>query len=291
MHRHRLHPRVVRVARVVDVAAVHHLAVRKQLVDGRVEGGALGVGGHVARLLGELAPHRHRHNLARVHHPARQRPDARVAALDGDNLQLPLVAGLPARHDRVGGPVGPPLAEHAPPAHAGAAARVDWPLVRVEEEGALAREAVLELREVRPRAVGPAVRVGVAPLGREHRGGHEGHRRVLWPGHLPAHLCVLDREARRVLRVLLRPRVHVRRGVRGERALSVVQLLAERLDQRRVGNRGSASRRRRPSSAAASCCRSRLYRSFSRRAPSAASVRTSNAVVAPTLLCSRPWSS
>mmetsp|Transcript_37405 Transcript_37405/g.121669 ORF Transcript_37405/g.121669 Transcript_37405/m.121669 type:complete len:206 (+) Transcript_37405:82-699(+) len=61
MHRHRLHPRVVRVARVVDVAAVHLVPVclGEEPAGEVLEALALALG-HVARLLFKLAPQRHR---------------------------------------------------------------------------------------------------------------------------------------------------------------------------------------------------------------------------------------
>ena len=73
----------------------------------------------------ELAADRLRDGLARVDHAARQRPLARVAPLDRDELELVRPRRVVPRDDRVGRVVGPPLAEQPAPAHAGAAARVE----------------------------------------------------------------------------------------------------------------------------------------------------------------------
>ena len=107
-----LQPRVVRVARVIHVAPIHHLGLGalEQVIEQRVHLPLLlrflfrrqvrGEG--VARLLLELALHRRRSLLAEVHHAAWQRPFARVPALDHHHLKVSRLFVF-ARDDRVGG--------------------------------------------------------------------------------------------------------------------------------------------------------------------------------------------
>ena len=85
--------------------------------------------------------HSGRHLLARVNHTARDGPVARVLALDGDHLQLSRL-WVEARHDRVGGVVGPPLAQQPSASHAGAPARVDREALWVEADGPLIAQSL-----------------------------------------------------------------------------------------------------------------------------------------------------
>ena len=113
----------------------------EELVEARVEQRLLlGVGRQVARLLLELAPHRQRDGLARIHHAARQRPVARVLALDGHHLQLVRPRRVEARDDRVGRVVWPPLAQKTAALHARPPARVQGCGATIDEsDGALER--------------------------------------------------------------------------------------------------------------------------------------------------------
>src|SRR5687768_14644350 len=96
VHGDGLHPRVVGVARIVDVAAID--GVRAPEVELH------------ACLLLELAGDRLRARLPRVGHAARQGPPATVLALDDEDLER---AGprIVSRHDRIAREVGAPAAE------------------------------------------------------------------------------------------------------------------------------------------------------------------------------------
>ena len=125
VHRRRLHPRVVGVAGIIDVAAVH--------LDASVEDPfqplpvllavLLRVAGEA--LLLEFLLHLRGHHLPRLDHPARDRPLARVRPLHRHHLQHALALHLPPpRHDRVGRVVRTPLPEQPAPAQPRAPARV-----------------------------------------------------------------------------------------------------------------------------------------------------------------------
>mmetsp|Transcript_31814 Transcript_31814/g.93665 ORF Transcript_31814/g.93665 Transcript_31814/m.93665 type:complete len:486 (-) Transcript_31814:94-1551(-) len=134
VERRRLHPRVVRVARVVDVAAVHLVPVclGEEPAGEVLEALALALG-HVARLLFKLAPQRHRDELTGIHHPARDGPLARVPPLDDDHLERRAwLVRTPPCDDRVGGVVWSPLAQPASITHPRPPHRVERPPQLVE---------------------------------------------------------------------------------------------------------------------------------------------------------------
>eukprot|EP00967_Tisochrysis_lutea_P157434 scaffold319532_cov28-Tisochrysis_lutea.AAC.1 len=204
VHRGRLHPRIIRVARVVHVATIDlaPVALCEELVEHALEHLLLDRVGHRACLLRELTPHCKGDGLARVHHAARQGPLARVLALDRDHLKL-VRPGVEARDDWIGGVIGPPLAEQPAAFDAGAAARVERATEAVKADGALEADARL-MKLVRDGAgvggVGPAL---LDSLG-EHRIVGEVERGVLWVQRRPRHLGVRHIYARLVLRVLAR---------------------------------------------------------------------------------------
>mmetsp|Transcript_44114 Transcript_44114/g.142280 ORF Transcript_44114/g.142280 Transcript_44114/m.142280 type:complete len:214 (-) Transcript_44114:618-1259(-) len=213
MHRHRLHPRVVRVARVVDVAAVHDLsaaASRKELVEQPCHLGALRLARQIEHFLRKLAPHRRRDDLARIHHAARQGDDAVIRADDGGDLQ-PAARRVEACDDRVGGVVGAPLAEVAALAHPRPAARVEGLLMAVKGDRAFVRRAARPVDARRIHGVCPAAWLHRAVVC-EHVRRRERRWRVVGPLHRPRHLlvghdgpCGVEWEGRAGLRVRPRP--------------------------------------------------------------------------------------
>mmetsp|Transcript_48939 Transcript_48939/g.97648 ORF Transcript_48939/g.97648 Transcript_48939/m.97648 type:complete len:338 (-) Transcript_48939:4-1017(-) len=134
MEGRRLHPRVVSVTRVVDVSSIDDVSGREELISELLEACPLGGVLDVPRLLCELSTDSHRDGLARVDHPPRDGPSARVAPLYSNHLQLARPCGVEARDDRVGGVVGPPLTQQAAAAHPCAPSGVLRPLVDVEDE-------------------------------------------------------------------------------------------------------------------------------------------------------------
>mmetsp|Transcript_44115 Transcript_44115/g.142283 ORF Transcript_44115/g.142283 Transcript_44115/m.142283 type:complete len:214 (-) Transcript_44115:618-1259(-) len=213
MHRHRLHPRVVRVARVVDVAAVHLVPVclGEEPAGEVLEALALALG-HVARLLFKLAPQRHRDELTGIHHPARDGPLARVPPLDDDHLERRAwLVRTPPCDDRVGGVVGAPLAEVAALAHPRPAARVEGLLMAVKGDRAFVRRAARPVDARRIHGVCPAAWLHRAVVC-EHVRRRERRWRVVGPLHRPRHLlvghdgpCGVEWEGRAGLRVRPRP--------------------------------------------------------------------------------------
>mmetsp|Transcript_66132 Transcript_66132/g.157820 ORF Transcript_66132/g.157820 Transcript_66132/m.157820 type:complete len:265 (+) Transcript_66132:385-1179(+) len=121
VHRDRLHPSVIRVARIVNVPFVELLAVLEERIHLLFDRDlALRICVHcVQRLLPELPLGRHGHCLASVDHAARYGPLATVFALDQNHLQhpLPVIQGLPAGHDGVRRVVRPEVPEQPAPLH------------------------------------------------------------------------------------------------------------------------------------------------------------------------------
>eukprot|EP00964_Phaeocystis_antarctica_P077768 scaffold48315_cov64-Phaeocystis_antarctica.AAC.7 len=164
----RLDPGVVRVAPLVDVATVDHLALGEERVaHGRELRALLGVG-DVAGLLRELAPHGRGDLLVVVDHATGQTPLSDIPALDRYHLQPPLVSGVPPSHDRICGVVAAPLAKQASIGHARAAARVERSVLLVEAEGALVRDPLTPVLRPEPANLGvrpPARLRGAVVLG------------------------------------------------------------------------------------------------------------------------------
>ena len=183
------------------------------------------------------------------HHAARDGPLQRVLSLDGDDLQL-AARRVEARHDRVGGVVGAPLAEQPAAGQTGAPHRIERPAVRIKAQ-ALAKRvreatvphrvgcALLELvaharrvRWVGPFAAGGQVaRVVHDSIVRPRLG------RVLRPRGAPSHRLVGHMQALRVCRVLLRSSLGVQLVADAGRALG-----------RERSRRGGRARRSPPAS-------------------------------------------
>ena len=168
-----LQPRVVRVARVIDIAAVDDpglgaveqlLQLRRKVllrvaIDLAVD--VFGVGQlRYEALVHLLVPH-----CASVRHPPRDGELAGVLAVDCHHLQVAILRVVP-RHDRVGRVVGPPPAEEPAPSHARAATRVERRASRlVKLDGPLEGLALLESGHVaRLRRVRPALVLLILPL-------------------------------------------------------------------------------------------------------------------------------
>ena len=235
VHRRRLHPRVVGVARVVDVAAVDGRAALEELGDERVEERAVLL--LLALALPHLlhrAQHRRRHRVALLDHPARQRPLVRVLAQDGQQLHLARQRLAP-RHDRVGRVVGAPLPQQPAPAQPGAAVRVERRAARVKVDGRAELHAVVVVHRVRRARVELEAqrlrRVRPAPAGRQLAAVGQHVRRSELGRLIVARLrLALPQEG-------LRRRLRRRRRCRLLRAA----LPAGLLDRRRIGDDGAVA--------------------------------------------------
>ena len=127
----RLNPRIVRIARIIDVPPVDDDARLKEIAHELLI--ARGVCIHGACLFHELALQGLRDSLALVDHTARNGPVTCVFPLDDDHLQAlaRMQGGVPARDDRIGRMVRAPLSKHPPHAEAGAPTGVARPFVPI----------------------------------------------------------------------------------------------------------------------------------------------------------------
>ena len=149
----RFHPRIVRIAWIIDVPLVDDDARLKEIVHELLVAFFRGVCIHGACLLHELALQGLRDSLALVDHTTRDGPISCVFPLDDDHLQLALarMGGVPARDDRIGSVVRAPLSKHPPHAEAGAPMGVARPLVLVHLYPRLEALALQELLYERQR--------------------------------------------------------------------------------------------------------------------------------------------
>ena len=133
-----LHPGIVSVPRVIDVASKYLSAgaLGEELFGESFEGGGVLLG-YFARLLGEFALESLLDLLSWINHAARDGPLTRVLTPYRDHLQWPpWLGGVVARHNRICSKVGAPLSQHAAVGNPRAATRVERPARgRAEDNG------------------------------------------------------------------------------------------------------------------------------------------------------------